>query len=42
MVPLKTVSASKPSMFGASGSKPGGAGGLFKKPGMMGLGKKKF
>ena len=40
-MPLKTVSASKPSMF--SGSKPpGGAGGLFKKPGMMGLGKKKF
>ena len=36
---LKTVSASKPSMF--SGSKPPGAG-LFKKPGMMGLGKKKF
>lgn len=38
---VKTVSASKPSMFN-SGSKPGGAGGLFKKPGMMGLGKKKF
>lgn len=38
-MPIKTVSASKPSMF--SGSKPPG-GGLFKKPGMMGLGKKKF
>lgn len=37
---IKTVSASKPSMFN-SGSKASG-GGLFKKPGMMGLGKKKF
>jgi len=36
---LKSVSASKPSMF--SGSKPPGAG-LFKKPGMMVPGKKKF
>ena len=36
---MKTVSASKPSMF--SGSKPPG-GGLFSKPGMMGLKMKKF
>lgn len=36
-MPIKTVSASKPSMF--SGSKPPG-GGLFKKPGMMGINKR--
>jgi len=40
-MPMKVsmASASKPAMFG-SGSKPPGAGGLFKKP-MMG-GRKKF
>lgn len=39
---LKTVSASKPSMFNSGAKASGGGAGLFKKPGMMGLGKKKF
>ena len=42
-MPIKTIgSASKPSMFSSGSKPPGGAAALFKKPGMMGLGKKKF
>ena len=40
---VKTVSASKPSLGGiAQKMATGGGAGLFKKPGMMNLGKKKF
>ena len=41
---IKTVSASKPALGGSAQKVIGGGGGagLFKKPGMMNLGKKKF
>lgn len=40
---MKVVGGSKPAMFGSASKAPSGGGaGLFKKPGMMGIGKKKF
>ena len=43
MSQMKVVGGSKPAMFGSASKAPSGGGaGLFKKPGMMGIGKKKF